>query len=128
MTNSAARVLQMMHRVVADNRVELFGERAALDVVDEKPATDRRFMIDRWRQRPNSVARNFDQVQTDIDAGNIVADACEIFAQPARTTGGVEDASAGGKIERDRHVREITTLPVRFDIHAVAATFWHLVR
>src|SRR2546423_3021764 len=109
----------MVHRVVANDGFESLVERAEFNIVNTEPATDLFLPID-WWQRIYPLFANLDELRTDIDAGHIVTEAGEEFAQPAGTTGHLENPGGRRQVERDPPVPENAEMPGRLDAPAVA--------
>ena len=112
---------EVMHRVIADQGIEFLPEWRALHVMDEKAAAERRLVIDPVGQAAHAIFRNPDQVRADVDPGDVVTEPREIFTQPARPAGHVQDPGAGWQLEHDGNVREVAKLAMRLRIHAAGA-------
>ena len=121
--DDGALVLEVVERVVADDGVELPFERRALHVVDEEAAAHGRLVIGAVRDFRDALARDLYQVGADVDALVDVAEAREVFGEPAEPQPNVEDAARGRECERVRHVGEVAEVPVRvfvqtFDLYS----------
>jgi hypothetical protein len=117
-----------MHRVVANDGIEFFGNRRYLDIVDTESAADFRFVVDELRDDTQTFFRDLDQRGADVDARHVVAEPRKVFAQPARAAGDVKKACARGQSQRHRHVRKVAEMPVRLRVHSFPAELRWFVR
>ncbi len=74
------------------------------------------------------LARHLDERGADVDAAHVVAEAREVFAEPAGAAAHVEHARAGRERERDGHVGEVAEVAVRVFVQPVVPVLRGLVR